>query len=220
MVYHLKTVRKICKFEILTMLVVMAMTAISLKTVEAAVPGPTASATISDTQINSTTFNYQIDVQDGADSANTVGTFWFSWVPGKDFMDVKPTSVSSPAGWTDNITGGGTGDGFAIQWLNTSAADIINPNTSLEGFSFTSTDTPAEIGADSLLYPGTPVLTAFAYDAAPFSDAGDQFLVTIAAPVTPPPTSAVPLPRADWMGLIALPVVLAATRIKRFLVAR
>jgi hypothetical protein len=218
---HRQSAKKSWTFKFPATLAMIALATVSVKTAQAALPpAPTASATITDTQINSTTFNYQIDVQDDADSANTVGTFWFSWVPGKDFMDAKPTSVTSPAGWTDNITGGGPGDGFAIQWENTATADILNPGNSLKGFSFDSTDTPAEIAGDSLLYPGTPVLTAFTYDAAPFSDAGDQILVTLAAPVTPPPTSTVPLPSAKWMGLIALSMLLAMAKTKRHAMAQ
>jgi hypothetical protein len=217
---HRSSVTKSRTFKIIGLLAAMAMAGATARTAKAQTvttpPAPTASAVLTGTPIDATTFNYAIDLQDAPDSANTVGTFWLSWMPGKDFLATMPLSVTSPTGWTDQITGGGTGDGFAIQWKSGSTATSVTPGSSLAGFSFTSTDTPAEIAGDSIFYPGTPVLTAFAYDAAPFSDAGDQFLVTVAPTVTPPPTTGVPLPSAAGMGLLALTSLLAVARIKRY----
>ena len=124
-------------------------------------------------------FDYSITLSNSSSSTDPIGTFWFAWVPGEDFLDTSPLSVTDPTGWTDNITHGGPGDGYAIQWLASSAADDVTAGTSLSGFGFTSTDSPASVYGNSAFFPTTPVLTAFTYDAAPFSDDGDRFLVTV-----------------------------------------
>ena len=142
-----------------------------------------ASATISSTQLDATDWQYNLILNDTG--TTDVGTFWFSWVPGEDFMGVAPSGVSSPAGWTDNVTNGGAGDGFAIQWLAT-PGDELTPGNSLAGFQFDSTISPAQMAGDSPFYPGTPVLTSFVYGGAPFSDPGFQFVVQPAAAAAAP----------------------------------
>jgi hypothetical protein len=109
---------------------------------------------------------------------STIGTFWYSWVPGKDFMSVAPTNVTSPAGWTSNITHGGSSDGYAIQWTAISPADDLVLGNSLSGFSFDSTLSASQLTIDdSPLYPTMPVGTSYTYTGSPFSSAGDLFTV-------------------------------------------
>jgi hypothetical protein len=78
----------------------------------------TASATISVTQIDPTDWKYSITLTDT--SATPIGTFWFAWVPGKDFLDTSPNTITNPAGWTNMITHFGSSDGYAIQWKTSS----------------------------------------------------------------------------------------------------
>jgi len=132
-------------------------------------------ATMSFTQTDATHYQYTITLSDGA-ASSTVGTFWFAWVPGKDFLQANP-SPSAPAGWVFAVTGAGTAtDGRAIQWKASSAASDIQPGGSLQ-FSFTSTDTPDYVFGTSASAPGTPVLTSFVYSGAPFVGASEQFTV-------------------------------------------
>jgi len=143
-----------------------------------------ASATISATQLNSTTWQYDL-VLDDVGTTN-LGTFWFAWVPGEDFMPTAPTNVASPTSWTANVTGGSYGDGYAIQWVAGAGATLA-PGKTLSGFSFQSTTSPTTMAGNSPLY-GTPIPTSFVYSGAPFSDGGFQFLVQqISAP--PPPST-------------------------------
>jgi hypothetical protein len=102
-------------------------------------------------------------------------------------MDSSPTSIVAPTGWTDSITGGGTGDGYAIRFLASSSAYYVQPGGTLPGFSYVSTDTPAMELGNSNFYPTTPVLTSVAYDAGAFSDAGTTFVATPTA--VPEPAS-------------------------------
>src|SRR4051794_8641399 len=45
-------------------------------------------------------FNYTITLANDRSSNAGIGTFWYSWVPGEDFLAQSPTSVSPPPGWT------------------------------------------------------------------------------------------------------------------------
>jgi hypothetical protein len=139
----------------------------------------TASATITATQLDPTHWQYNITLNDTG--STTVGTFWFAWVPGQDFLDSPPTGITDPTGWTHNITHGGASDGYAIQWLATSSAGDVQAGGTLGGFSFTSTDAPSAVFGNSVFYPTTPVLTAFVYSAGPFSDGGFDLQVAEAA---------------------------------------
>jgi hypothetical protein len=132
-------------------------------------------------------FNYTIDLTNSSSSDSGIGTFWYAWVPGQDFLATSPVSVSPPAGWTDNITNMGSGDGFAIQFVANGAANDVQPGNSLN-FSFTSADSPASINGNSVFHPGTPVNTAFVYPQGPFSDAGHELAVTPTQSPTPTPT--------------------------------
>jgi Bacterial Ig-like domain (group 3) len=137
------------------------------------------------------TFTYDITVHNTG--STTVGTFWFAWVPGEDFLPSVPLSATSPTGWgneagtssTPAFTGSGNNtDGTAIQWVAQTAGGLIQPGQSLSGFEFTSHDTLAELDGDSPTHAGTPALTSFVYSGIPFSDAGQQFVVSEASTAT------------------------------------
>ena len=44
----------------------------------------------------------------------TIGTFWYAWVPGKDFLLTSPINIGSPANWDSFVTNNGGGDGYAL----------------------------------------------------------------------------------------------------------
>lgn len=115
----------------------------------------------------------------------TIGTLWFAWIPGQNYMGSAPLSVNSPAGWTSLVTHGSSTDGWGIRWTANSAASYIAPGASLTGFNFTSAETFATLSANSPFYPTTPVGTSFLYIGAPFADPGQQIIATvIPAPVS------------------------------------
>lgn len=160
---------------------------------------PTAIAQFTDISLGGGEFKYQITLDNIG--ATNIGTFWNAWIPGEDFMAVSPTNITSPTGWTDNITGGGGSDGYAIQWV--ASSNLIAPSAS-GTFSFESTVTPAAMDGDSVFYPSTPVETSFVYSGAPFSDAGDEFVVQ--------PAAAVPEPRTWALGALAALCLIPAIR--------
>jgi hypothetical protein len=128
-------------------------------------------------QANGPNFDYTITLKNSASSTAPVETFWYAWVPGKDFLATRPLSVSAPAGWTESITHAPNTptNGYAIEWVTSTAP--LAPGSSLD-FKFTSADTPASVNGISIYYPGTPVGTSFLYSGAPFQGVSSQFVVT------------------------------------------
>ncbi len=149
-----------------------------------------ATATFTDTQPTPGTFEYDITLSNTG--TTTIGTFWFSWIPGQGLMTVAPTNVQSPANWNEITTNAGT----AIQWTTTSA--LLAPGDSQTGFIFDSTLSPAQLVAPfagSGLGSRDPTSTYFVYIAAPLADPGFQ---GVAQPFT---VAAVPEP-STWVMLI------------------
>ncbi len=141
-----------------------------------------ASGSIAVNQIDSSQWQYTITLDDTG--STTIGTLWFAWVPGRDFLATSPGSITAPAGWTDIITHGGPSDGYAIQWVASSPSSDIQPSGSLTGFSFVSSDSPSSVFGDSVFYPGTPVTTSFVYSGSPFSDGGFDTVLSCFMPGT------------------------------------
>ena len=152
--------------------------------------GISATATLTDTPTSSGAYNYSLNLNNTG--TTTIGTFWFAWVPGAGFMTATPSSISSPAGWSDLNTNAG----HAIQWTSTSS--LLAAGQSLSGFNFTSTETPTQLlgtfaGSTTGAGAGDPDLTSFVYIGAPLADPGNQFVVSEAAAptITPEPDSLV-----------------------------
>jgi hypothetical protein len=116
-------------------------------------------------------YQYTITLKDTG--TTTIGTFWFAWIPGADFMPVKPLSVALTAGWTDTITNMGSTDGYAIRWIASPSSDL-HPGQS-KVFHFRSSATPAEMFGKSTIVPHPLVTTSFVYSHGPFSDPGYEF---------------------------------------------
>jgi hypothetical protein len=159
------------------------------------VPAPAHAAEISASatmtwEADGANYDYTITLNNSASSDASIGTFWFAWLPGKDFLETSPLSAESPSGWGAMITHfpNVPTNGFAIQWT-TGAADSPD-NVAIGGskvFKFTSADTPSEIAGESVFFPGTPVSLSVVYPGAPFSDAGHNLVVQ----VVPEPASVV-----------------------------
>jgi hypothetical protein len=145
-------------------------------------------------------FDYKIVLTNATTSTLPLGTFWFSWVPGEDFMSVSPTNIVNPTGWNDLITNGGPSDGFAIQWVASSSSFAIAPGASLT-FAFTSSETLAQIEGSSPSHPSSLETTAFVYTGAPLADPGAELNVVGPAAV-PEPSSLALCGIAGVVGLV------------------
>ena len=129
-------------------------------------------------------YNYDIALDDTG--TTNIGTFWFGWIPGQDYLDTVPTSENSPTGWTSKLTGSGNStDGTAIQWV-AGAGAALAPGAILGAFDFSTTDAPAQIDGLSDSHPAAEVETSFVYTGAPFST-GFEFVAAPGAVPEPGP---------------------------------
>jgi len=153
-------------------------------------------------------FDYSIKLTNSSSSTDPIGTFWFGWVPGQDFLPTSPLNITTPNGWTEQVTNGGPGDGFAIQFI-AGAGFSLDPGTSLTGFGFTSADTPAQLAGNSPFYPTFPATTSFVYNGAPFSSVSEQFVASVSS------VSSVPEPSSLILGLCSVLTLAGYLRLKK-----
>jgi hypothetical protein len=163
------------KIYFLTVPAIVVALACSVSSIRAA---EVASVTITSAQLNPTTWRYNLVLHDIG--TTSLGTLWFSWVPGEDFMPTSPSNIVSPTSWTSIVTHGGASDGYAIQWV-AGAGAALTPGNPVAGFQFDSATTPAQMAANSPFYSGTPVPTSFVYSGVPFSDGGFMFVAQAGA---------------------------------------
>ena len=122
-------------------------------------------------------YDYSIALTNSSQSDSAIGTFWFAWVPGQDYLATNPDFGHSAPGWTDQVTSGGRGDGYGIEFVANSSSYDMQPGSSLS-FSFMSADPPSSVEGNSQLYSGVPVGTSTVYPGAPVNDGGTPFVVS------------------------------------------
>ncbi len=124
-----------------------------------------ATANLTYTQINPTTYEYTITLTNTAASAS-IATFWFAWddVPDVNFMTVSPNIVTMPTNWFGLITHnfGATPDGYGIQFYTPFAGSNLTPSHSLT-FVFRSSETPTQMLGASPYEPAFNTLASFVY---------------------------------------------------------
>jgi hypothetical protein len=146
-----------------------------------------STATYSVTQLTPGTWQYSFTLNDTG--TTNIGTFWFAWKPGQDYMPTVPTNITAPSGWMFQVTGmNNATDGNAVQWV-ANAASVETPGQSLTGFSFDSATTPAQMAGLAQFFDNPPVATYFIYSGAPFSDAGAVAVAAAAAAQAPEPST-------------------------------
>ena len=168
-------------------------------------------------------FDYSLTLNNSASSTDSIGTLWFAWVPGADFLPTAPSNILAPEGWTAAVTNEGPKDGFAIQYVASSAAFDLSPGKSLSGFGFTSLDTPAQLQGNSPFFPTIPTTTSFVYQGGPLVGDSAQFLASVStAPSKAPVTtvseaqaSTVPEPSSLLIGVFVMTASCTYMRMKR-----
>jgi len=160
--------------------------------------GLSATATISSSPNSGGGYHYELVLNNTG--TTTIGTFWFAWVPGFNFMQASPSNVQTPANWTFNLFNGG---GTSIQYVTTNA--LLAAGGTLSGFSFDSPLTPAQMTSTTSSSQGNVVDTSFVYNAAPFSDTGEKIVpsVVTALPASPVVASVLPGGRSVQVGTTA-----------------
>ncbi len=161
-----------------------------------------ATATYTDSLVSPGVYQYNLTLDNTG--TTTVGTFWFAWIPGAGFMSATPSAITSPTGWSEIVTDAGG----AIQWHT--STNLLAPGNTLSGFSFDSTETPAQLAGTVPSGPGAgdPITTSFVYIAAPLADPGKQFVPT-------PANTPVPEPSGLGPFLLGLGWLAARLRAKR-----
>jgi hypothetical protein len=129
---------------------------------------------------NGPNWSYSITLTNSSSSVDNLGTFWFGWQPGGDFLDSKPISEATPSGWTAKLTNFGSSDGWGIQWMAGNGSTLA-PGQSLT-FGFVSMDTPSQVAGFSNAHPGIHADASFVYQGAPFTTDGFGLIVAQAVP--------------------------------------
>jgi len=143
-----------------------------------------ADAFITYTQNNSV-FTYDITLHNTG--TTNIGTLWYAWKPGENYLPIAPSSTSSPNGWTLTQTTS-PGFGTALRWT-VPAAQELTPGATLSGFTFTTTTTPGELAGLSIFGNHPPVGTTFVYEHAFAGLNGSGGFATILVNPVPEPAS-------------------------------
>jgi hypothetical protein len=143
----------------------------------------TASATISSSPVGGGVFQYNIALTNTSTDGSPIGTFWFSWIPGVDYMQAQPTNITMPTGWTDSITGSNNStDGNAIRYVAGAGSQLNQGGT--DDFSFESTETLAQLESHSPFGNNAIETTSVVYQGAPLIGTAFTFAVPEPASMT------------------------------------
>ena len=116
--------------------------------------GINASGVISSSPHAGGGFDYTIALKTRATSISGIDTFWFAWVPGQDYLASNPVSVTPPAGWTDQVIHGSSGDGYAIEFTAENARRPPSSQAAFWIFNFKSDDASSSVEGNSSFLPG------------------------------------------------------------------
>jgi hypothetical protein len=137
-----------------------------------------ATATVSTA---STTSPYSYTVTLHNTGTTNIGTLWFGWIPGYDFLPTAPTNITVPSGWTGFSDGPDfSGDGYSLEMYNLSGSALAPGGT--DTFNFTSTSSPTALEGAAPFITSDKVTTSFVYIGFPENDPGFQFNAAVAVP--------------------------------------
>lgn len=116
----------------------------------ASATGLSAVSNISNT-LSGSTYTYNDTVLNNG--TVPIGTYWFAWQPGQNYLPSLPTPIS-PSGWTATVTG--AAGGYGIEWVT---ATPLQPGQSVQ-FGFSTPDTPTTLFSAAASFPSVIVATA------------------------------------------------------------
>jgi hypothetical protein len=164
-----------------------------------------ASGQMSGTPIGGGVYDYTITLHNDPSSSSGIQTFWYSWVPGADFLPSSPMSVTPPAGWAYYISVDPYYYGYSIEFYNYYTA--LTPGSSLD-FHFTSSDTPETLAGNSPIYLYYPIGTSWVFSGVGYGDSL-QFVV-----------ESVPVPEPGTMSLLTVGLLGCWCAVRRSAVSR
>jgi len=128
-------------------------------------------------------YNYTLTLTNNPDSTSNIETFWYSWVPGLDFMTTNPISVTAPTGWGIYVENGAYYGGFSIQFTTTTKD--VTPGGSVQ-FQFSSLATPTDLsGSSPVFFDYYTENTSYLYSQSVESGSSEEiFVQTIPEPST------------------------------------
>lgn len=141
-----------------------------------------ATGSISWTQSGS---DYTYDITLNNTGTTTIGTIWYAWIPGEDYLPVAPSSTSGPTGWAF-LQSTSSGFGYGLRWVAPTGSELA-PGASISGFKFTTTTTPTELAGNTPFGTHPPIGTTFVYQGSPFVGQSKQIVIN-PAPVPEPAT--------------------------------
>lgn len=127
---------------------------------------------------NGASFTYDITLKNTG--TTPIGTLWYAWIPGEDYLPVKPTATASPAGWKLAIIDStAAGEGYSLQWqVDTSVPGTpLAAGSVLDGFTFTTTTSPIELAGNARFGSKPQVGTTFVYQGAPFVGGSSRIVI-------------------------------------------
>jgi len=123
--------------------------------------GLITTADLSGVKTSSGIYDYTLTLINSPNSTAYAQTFWFAWQAGQaDFMGSMPTQVQAAPGWTSEVVGDGSGDGYSLKFVSSTAP--LAPGSSIN-FYFSSPDSPKVMAGPSPIYPEYPVLSSDVY---------------------------------------------------------
>jgi hypothetical protein len=142
-----------------------------------------AMVTYTSQQLGPNSYQYSLTLHNTG--TTQIGTFWFGWIPGYDFLPSNASNVSSPAGWAGGSIHEAIGS-YAIEWYDTGSP--LAAGQTLSGFSITTADSPATLTGPSFLGSFYPVNTSWVYMGELQSglNASDQGTLVTSTPVPEP----------------------------------
>jgi hypothetical protein len=165
----------------LRLTIVVALSSLALS----ALAQTSASATIAEVGHSGSNYEYSIDLTNTGSTG--IETYWYSWVPGQNYLPSTPSNFTEPGGWNaPTVTGGGNStDGKAIRWESSTGLAAGDSAT----FTFWIADAPSVIFGNSPFHGGPPIGTSFVYSGIFPSGTSHEF---VTQPV-PGPSSALAL---------------------------
>jgi hypothetical protein len=84
-------------------------------------------------------YTYNLTFSDASSATSPIGSVWYAWIPFAFYLPGTPTTASAPFGWSASVVNN------SIEFVSSSSAYDIAPGSSLSGFSYQASFSPATL---------------------------------------------------------------------------